>query len=133
MIRLIHFSDIHFDRPFELIKTDDFAARYAELKKTWAENSTIILTLPMPVTVIPAPAGAPLAAVRRGPILLVQDSRLGEVNTPIEIPAGTPEKIEVEGIEDVYRWNNGLLLCDYASAGNLFCEENTLCVWMKKK
>lgn len=107
--------------------------RYAELKKTWAENSTIILTLPMPVTVIPAPAGAPLAAVRRGPILLVQDSRLGEVNTPIEIPAGTPEKIEVEGIEDVYRWNNGLLLCDYASAGNLFCEENTLCVWMKKK
>ena len=37
MIKLIHFSDTHFDRPFELIKPDDFAARYAELKSSFTE------------------------------------------------------------------------------------------------
>ena len=42
MIRLIHFSDIHFDRPFELIRSDDFAARYAELKSSFTEMMNYI-------------------------------------------------------------------------------------------
>ena len=87
----------------------------------------------MPITEVPAPDGSNRIAVHRGPILLVQDSRLGKVGLPVQIPAGEPEKIEVKGLEDVYRWKNGLQLCDYASAGNLFCEKNTLCVWMKNK
>ena len=106
---------------------------YAELKQVWKKGSMITLTLPMPITVVPAPDGSDRIAVRRGPILLVQDSRIGKVGMPIHIPAGEPEKIEVEGLADVYRWKNGLQLCDYASAGNLFSEKNTLCVWMKNK
>ena len=36
MIRLIHFSDTHFDRPFELVSPEDFTARYAELKNSFS-------------------------------------------------------------------------------------------------
>ena len=104
---------------------------YAELKKVWEKHSTVILTLPMPITEIAAPNGVKRVAVRRGPILLVQDSRLGEVGSPVRI-SGNPEKIKVKNIQDVYSWRNGLQLCDYASAGNLFNKKNTLCVWMKK-
>jgi hypothetical protein len=86
----------------------------------------------MPIVEIAAPAGKKKIAVRRGPILLVQDSRIGDVGVPIKI-SGDPEKVRVKNIEDVYRWKDGLQLCDYASAGNLFSEKNTLCVWMKKK
>lgn len=42
MIKLIHFSDTHFDRPFELIKPEDFAVRYAELKSSFAEMMSYI-------------------------------------------------------------------------------------------
>ena len=107
--------------------------RYAELKKIWKKGTAVTLTLPMPVVEIPAPGGAKRIAVRRGPILLVQDSRIGEVGAPVRVPPGKPEREKVRGIEDVYRWGNGLRLCDYASAGNLFREENTLCVWMRTK
>ena len=106
--------------------------RYAELKKNWQKGCKITLTLPMPITEIAAPGGAKRMAVRRGPILLVQDSRIGEVGVPVSL-SGQAEKVKVKNIEDVYRWENGLQLCDYASAGNLFSEKNTLCVWMKNK
>lgn len=106
--------------------------RYAELKRIWEKGSLIILHLPMPIVEIAAPAGKKKIAVRRGPILLVQDSRIGDVGVPIKI-SGVPEKVNEKNIEDVYRWKDGLQLCDYASAGNLFSEKNTLCVWMKKK
>ena len=28
--------------------------------------------------------------------------------------------------------SDGTMLCDYASAGNRFSEDNTLCVWLRK-
>lgn len=36
MIKIIHFSDTHFDRPFELVTPEAFSSRYAELKSSFA-------------------------------------------------------------------------------------------------
>lgn len=66
------------------------------------------------------------------PIVLAQDSRLDEVDVPIA--PGEGKVVEApEGIRLAYRLPDGTMLCDYASAGNLFRPENTLCVWMQKK
>ena len=106
--------------------------RYAAIKRLWGRNSVIKLTLPMEITPVAAMDCNSRFAVKRGPVLLVQDSRLGDVNTPVSLPDETPEKIKVDGLLDVYSFSNGVKLCDYASAGNLFEESNTLCVWLKK-
>lgn len=36
MIKILQFSDTHFDRPFDLIKPEDFASRYSELKNSFS-------------------------------------------------------------------------------------------------
>ena len=69
-----------------------------------------------------------------GPVVLAQDSRLGEVNRPV--PAdGITQDTENPGNEFhlVKRLSDGTLLCDYASAGNRFSMDNRLTVWMKRK
>ena len=106
--------------------------RYAQIKRVWSKETVIKLTLPMEIIQVAPQDRSPRFAAVRGPILLVQDSRLGEVNTCIDLPEETPERVNVEGLQDVYNFSNGVKLCDYASAGNLFEASNTLCVWMKK-
>lgn len=106
--------------------------RYANIKRIWSKDSVIKLTLPMDIVQVPSVDGSKRFAAVRGPILLAQDSRLSKVNRKVKLPDETPERIETEGFADVYSYSNGVKLCDYASAGNLFEESNTVCVWLKK-
>lgn len=106
--------------------------RYAQLKRFWKKDSVIKLTLPMEIVKVPAVDNSSRFALVRGPILLAQDSRLGKVNEPVNLPEETPSWSSEEGFCDVYTYSNNIKLCDYASAGNLFDENNTLCVWLKK-
>ena len=87
----------------------------------------------MDIVKIPAVDGSARFALVRGPILLAQDSRLGMVNEPVSLPGETPEQTVREGFCDVYTYSNGVKVCDYASAGSLFEENNTLCVWLKEQ
>ena len=105
--------------------------RYARIVKSWSAGSVISLTFNMPITTVSAPDKSGRFAVRRGPVLLVQDSRIGSVNTPVELDESMPEHLSTPEITDIYCWQNGTKLCDFASAGNLFESENTLCVWLK--
>ena len=105
--------------------------RYARIFKLWSADSVIKLTFNMPITTVAAPDKSSRFAVRRGPVLLVQDSRIGSVNTPVELDESMPEHLSTPEITDIYCWQNGTKLCDFASAGNLFESENTLCVWLK--
>ena len=107
--------------------------RYAQLKRIWKKDSVIKLVLPMDIVKIPAVDGSARFALVRGPILLAQDSRLGMVNEPVSLPGETPEQTVREGFCDVYTYSNGVKVCDYASAGSLFEENNTLCVWLKEQ
>ena len=106
------------------------SGRSAELRRLWKPGDRIHLTLPMPVRRIPSPDGSARFALKRGPLLLVQDSRIGDVNTPFALPDGEPECVSHPEIDALFRWPDGRCLCDYASAGNLFKEDNTLCVWL---
>ena len=109
------------------------SGRYANLKRCWKKDTVIKLTLPMDIVKVPAGNNVQRFALLRGPILLAQDSRLGKVNEPVSLPDETPEQIFSDGFAEVYSYSNGVKLCDYASAGNLFEADNTLCVWLKSK
>ncbi len=103
------------------------------LERIWKNGDRIDLVFDFSLRVLPAPDGCGRVALMRGPILLAQDSRLGEVDRAIRpgdsvvVETGT----SVPGIRRIYRLADGSRLCDYASAGNRFSEDNTLCVWMK--
>ena len=107
------------------------AGRYAELLRTWNDGDVIRLSLPMPIVRVSAPDNSGRFAVRRGPVLLVQDARICEVGSPCVLTSDEPKRITHPGIRAAYEWPNGTRLCDYASAGNLFEPEDTVCVWLK--
>ncbi|OQA85407.1 MAG: Non-reducing end beta-L-arabinofuranosidase [Lentisphaerae bacterium ADurb.Bin242] len=105
---------------------------YLTLERTWKNGDRIDIAFDFSLRVLPAPDGCGRVALMRGPILLAQDSRLGEVDRAIR-PGDSVivETTSVPDIRRIYRLADGSLLCDYASAGNRFSEDNTLCVWMK--
>jgi DUF1680 family protein len=84
---------------------------YLAIEREWSSGDVVVLTFDFTLKVIPAPDGSPFVAVKRGPLLLAADSR-GEV------PGAAVNVV----------WKE-IPLCDYASAGNLFTEDNTLTVW----
>jgi hypothetical protein len=88
------------------------------------------------------PLAARHIAIRRGPIMLAQENRLGySVDDPISLavnPDGTVDLEIVEGeapykaiLEAKAPLTNGekMLLTDYSSAGKLWCEESKMAVW----
>ena len=89
------------------------------------------------------PMAAHHIALRRGPIMLAQENRLGySVDTPIDVavnPDGyvdvelTEGKAPYEAIVEAYvPLTNGkkMLVTDYSSAGKLWCDESKMAVWM---
>ena len=86
-------------------------------------------------------------ALRRGPLMLAQDARLGySVDTPINVlvsedgyvPTSIPKKTSspFENIVELkLPLTNGrsITVTDYASAGKLWTEESKMAVWMLTK
>lgn len=68
-----------------------------------------------------------------GPVVMAQDSRLsGEIDVPVK--EGTLTVAEDRpGFRMLRKTEDGTLLCDYASAGSEFDENNKICVWMRTK
>jgi hypothetical protein len=107
------------------------------IDRTWIPGDVIKVRFDLNVRMIPAFDGSDRVALLRGPVVLAQDSRLGEVDGPVAlddatllaISATTPPALMLE----TYRLPGGMVLCDYASAGNAFSEDNQLCVWMKNQ
>ncbi len=109
---------------------------YFDLAREWMPGDRIELEFDLSFTVVGAPGDGSRIAVVRGPVVLAQDSRLGSVDVPVDSAAiAGAEVLEPPTPEfhHLYRLADGSVLCDYAAAGNRFSEENTLCVWMKKR
>ena len=87
---------------------------YLAITRDWTLQDKITMNFDFSLQEIFAPDGSAYVAVKRGPLVLAADSR------------GTVPSAVVNTV-----WNN-TLLCDYASAGNLFDKENHLTVWFKK-
>lgn len=144
---------------------------YVKIPRKWTVGDEIILRLDMRTEAIyPTPYGSqilmnkviwganyviptfdeedPMAknhiALRRGPIILAQDSRLGyRLEDPVEIKldadgfvaVGMPAKGQAPYkniIEQIIPLANGsdMLVTDYASAGKLWSSESTMAAWM---
>jgi hypothetical protein len=121
---------------------------YAEIQRKWAEGDRIELILDMRTRVLNAPDGNGQVALKRGPIVLALDDRL----TPAEkgavavlernaaSPAGVKPNLEAAqkaGVWmafDVPFFVNGtkraLTMCDYASAGNRWSQDNQFRTWL---
>ena len=52
MIKILHFSDTHFDRPFELVTPEAFSSRYAELKSSFSSMMQYINSADIDITLI---------------------------------------------------------------------------------
>jgi DUF1680 family protein len=103
---------------------------YCQIFRNWQDGDVVELELDMSLVVMPDPAGTGMAALRRGPILLVRDSRLGDLNKPYGKPTKATRAADVPGIKRVYALDDGSKVCDYASAGNLFSDDNLLRVFV---
>ncbi|MBQ9501847.1 MAG: glycoside hydrolase family 127 protein [Lentisphaeria bacterium] len=87
---------------------------YLELPHRAGECDEVVLDFDFSLAEIPSPDGRGFVAVRRGPLVLAEDSR-GEV------PGAA--------VRETWR---GRKLCEYACAGNLMRQDNTLTVWFGK-
>lgn len=147
---------------------------YVSLKRSWENGDVIELTLDMRTEVLrPIPYGHQVlmnhvvwganymiptydeedpkakyhVALRRGPIMLAQENRLGySVDEPIALPKSTdgyaevcvPEQ-EIAPYEHLLELEVALTdgtkmhVTDYASAGKLWTEESKMAVWMLTK
>ena len=108
---------------------------YLSIKEKWKKNDSIEVEFDMQLRAIKAFDGCGRIALMRGPIVLAQDSRLGTVDAPVSLKDLDKTVIRRSSLDKIYMecvLSDGSTLCDYASAGNLFEENNTLCVWLKK-
>lgn len=124
------YAEIEFDAPESVtlrLRTPEFlkavkvngvsksftCGKYLEVEHAGMTTDKIVLEFDFSLKEISAPGDPRYTAVKRGPLVLAEDSR-GKV----------PEAF----VREVWR---GKKLCEYAAAGNLMNENNTLTVWFQ--
>jgi DUF1680 family protein len=114
---------------------------YMRLRRRWQAGDVVRLELDMRARVVSAPGDARYVAVIRGPLVLARDERLapGTVEQPVALRAG--EIIDVQPVAgsrpatvaQVFSvGDSGLLMCDFASAGNTWTDASRYRVWMPR-
>jgi hypothetical protein len=136
------------------VNGDPIACRpgsYAALDRAWKDGDQIVLRLELRGRAVPSPSGSPDLAVMRGPIVLALDSRLvqpqatavrlvqdAEGFVELKPAASKPEEIwmayevpfEVRPWSVFDHYQTTLTMCDFASAGNRWSEDNTFRTWL---
>jgi len=124
---------------------------YAKLEREWRQGDQVTIGLDMRGRAVPAPSGAPQLAVLRGPILLALDNRfvqpqdvavrlVTDAQGHVELkaadtrPAGVWIAMEAPfEVRPSHFFNHRqvkLLMCDFASAGNGWSEQNLYRTWL---
>ena len=121
---------------------------YAEVERLWQDGDAVELTLDMRVMPIrPEDYGvssgeAPYMALRRGPLVLARDARLGQsVDAPVELVQNDDGSVAATLSEhspvrcvvamDVQLADGTTMpVIDYASAGKLWTQESRMAAWM---
>lgn len=130
--------EIIFSMPAKIIKPIPYGSQVLMNKVIWGANS---------ITIPSFDKEDPLAkdhiAIKKGPLMLAQDSRLGyDLTKPANIKTDSEEIKITEADCDFntllcvnVETENGetIKLCDYQSAGKLWTDENQAAVWIKNK
>jgi DUF1680 family protein len=111
---------------------------YVRVLRHWQPGDVITLELDMRAHVVSAPGDSRYAAVTRGPLVLARDQRLevGSIDQPVALKVGVLETIgrsanRPPNVSQVFTLGeHGLLLCDFASAGNTWSPASTYRVWL---
>jgi hypothetical protein len=120
---------------------------YARIERAWQTGDTVTIQLDMRGRIEPAPAGAPYAAILRGPIVLAMDHRfpqpvdgLGPArfrtdpdgSLPLALLPPSPDAwLLVEApIRDDSGREGRLTLCDFSSAGQTWDEASRYQTWI---
>jgi DUF1680 family protein len=121
---------------------------YAKIHRTWAAGDQVELNLDMRTRVLDSPGSNRQVALIRGPIVLALDNRLtptvkdavatldrdSAISADVKPNPRAAEKAGVWMAFDVPFLVNGakrtLTMCDYASAGNRWSEENLFRTWL---
>lgn len=104
------------------------AGRYFKAEREWASGDVVEMDFDLSARVEKL---EDRCAVMCGPVLLAQDSRLGAVDAPVvDFELADADASADMNLVKVNR--AGMKFCDYASAGNLFDPDNTLCVWFRR-
>lgn len=118
---------------------------YICIKRVWKKNDVIELSLDMRTEAIyPESGGENYIALRRGPLVLAQENRLGyNVDEPVSIDVNDDGYVDVEfPAEDIAPYKHIIEVCvplvnggkmtvtDYSSAGKLWTEESKMAAWM---
>ncbi|MBR4885450.1 MAG: glycoside hydrolase family 127 protein, partial [Lentisphaeria bacterium] len=106
---------------------------YLTLEREWKNGDTIELSFDLTPQLQKDPGGSGRIAFKVGPIVLAQDSRLNNGESDLPVSSDLPVRLETkEGFSQIWKTANGVLLCDYMSAGNSFQREDRLTVWSKE-
>ena len=124
---------------------------YAEVERLWQDGDTVELTLDMRVMPVrPEDYGvssgeAPYMALRRGPLVLARDARLGQsVDAPVELVQNDDGSVAAALSEysplccvvamDVQLADGTTMpVIDYVSAGKTGQEDSRMCAWIPMK
>ena len=90
------------------------AGKYLEIDRAWSCEDEIVLTFDFTLKEITAPGDKSFVAVKRGPLVLAEDS------------TGFVADAQVHEL-----WQ-GKKLCEYAACGKMMSADNSLTVWFKK-
>jgi len=122
---------------------------YAVLDRDWSAGDAIELTLDLRCRLLKAPHGQwrlgdYFCALKRGPIVLARDNRLGDnINESVQIQADEDGCVELTAMEaTIPCWmqfavpttqNSSFPVVDYASAGATWDATSSYCTWIPTK
>jgi DUF1680 family protein len=127
------------------------AGLYARVRRIWKPEDRVELTLDMRGRAVQSPASEDQLAVMRGPILLALDNRLTpsrevdvwlsadkdgyialqpSTETPSDVWMSFDVPFEVKPYHFFQHHIETLRMCDYASAGNAWSDENLYKTWL---
>ena len=129
---------------------DPEPGRYCHVGHRWRDGDVIEILFSMPAMVFRGakldddPASEHHAAIRKGPLVLARDARLGEVGTPVDlaldengdailVPVPAPDFPVQLACEAKLKDGSSVTLIDYASAGKTWDETSRMECWLPTK
>ncbi len=108
------------------------ASGYVKIRRTWHRGDRVEIAFDMRGRLTEEDGQV---ALQRGPIVLSLDNRLARPSTnPISLPRNLTLKPNPAAAKKIGAWMafdvGSLTLCEYASAGNAFTEQNTFRTWL---